>query len=110
MMQLRTLTFFVLGAFHFVSFSSAFSLPTTKSRNQSIVLNSASINDKDQSPRWIDRPRERVDNEEYSKVEIGIGRIAMVGFVGLLAGEVVSGESFGQQILDALLVASRHHG
>jgi hypothetical protein len=32
----------------------------------------------------------------------------MVGFFGLVAGEVVSGESFGQQILDAVMLATGH--
>jgi hypothetical protein len=32
----------------------------------------------------------------------------MVGFFGLLAGEVISGESFSQQILSALLGATGH--
>lgn len=117
-MQLRSLAVFLLSALHLFNLSSAFSVPSSHSRSprtvlqsaSRTVLQSASINEKERSPKWIDRPRERVDNEKYSNfnVEIGIGRVAMVGFFGLLAGEVISGESFSQQILSALLGATGH--
>jgi Chlorophyll A-B binding protein len=38
---------------------------------------------------------------ELSGTEIYVGRIAMVGFVGLLVGELLRGESFSQQFLEA---------
>lgn len=53
-------------------------------------------------PRWIDLPRPRTDFKELSNVEIYTGRLAMVGFFGLLAGEVISQQTFGQQILTAV--------
>jgi hypothetical protein len=55
----------------------------------------------EQRPRWTDLPRERKTQPELSGYEIITGRLAMIGFCGLLAREVVSGESFGEQIVHA---------
>jgi hypothetical protein len=112
MMQLKSLVVLLLSALRLFNLSSAFSVSSSHSRSPRTVLQSASVNnnDKEKSPRWIDspRPRERVDNEKYSNLEMGIGRVAMVGFIGLLANEVISGESFSQQILCALVRATGH--
>eukprot|EP00980_Cylindrotheca_fusiformis_P004053 scaffold880_cov132-Cylindrotheca_fusiformis.AAC.49 len=111
MMRLQLLSTLALRVLCFTNIASAFTVPSTSRRasNAGNPLFSASINDKDNSVRWIDRPRERVDSEKYSNVEIGVGRVAMVGFVGLLTNEVISGQSFGQQIVDAVVVATGHH-
>ena len=77
-------------------------------------MRSASLDENDTRPvpKWIDLPsppRAQDIIDEYDGVEIAVGRVAMVGFVGLFAKEVISGESFGQQILGALMVASGIH-
>jgi Chlorophyll A-B binding protein len=59
-----------------------------------------------QRPRWTDLPRERNAIAELSGFEIITGRLAMLGFCGLLAREVVSGESFGEQIIHAFSTAT----
>jgi hypothetical protein len=64
-------------------------------------------------PKWTDLPRNDLPRKsdaiaELDGVEIGVGRLAMVGFFGLLAGEVISGHSFSQQILESLLTVSTH--
>ena len=52
---------------------------------------------------WTDLPRSRSSPTELSNtIEIGIGRVAMVGFVGLFAGEIVSQQTFEQQIIAAV--------
>jgi hypothetical protein len=68
------------------------------------------VDDEDKRPSWIDLPRARSgDAPQLSGVEITTGRVAMMGFCGLLAVEIISGESFGQQILDAASVLSGVH-
>lgn len=57
-------------------------------------------------PKWTDLPRKGDEIAELDGVEIAVGRLAMVGFFGLLAGEVISGHSFSQQIFETLLSAS----
>lgn len=101
-----------LSLFQFASaFSTNLGQPTSgkvQSRSTN-PLHSASLDENDARPNWIDLPStpKAQDNiEKYDGIEIGIGRVAMVGFVGMFANEVVSGESFGQQIVDALMVAS----
>ena len=68
-------------------------------------LRSASVDENDSLPKWIDLPSPRQEDnvEKYTGVELGIGRVAMVGFIGLFVNEVISGESFGQQIADLFL-------
>lgn len=56
----------------------------------------------EQKPRWTELPRARDNGPELSEFEINIGRLAMIGFFGLLAREITSGESFGQQFVEAL--------
>lgn len=92
--------------------SIAFSIRQIQSKS-SVVLRASALDDKerrpdwkDVRPDWIDRPRERANFQDYSNIEIGIGRVAMVGFCGLLAVEVMSGRSFSQQILDAVMTVS----
>lgn len=58
-------------------------------------------------PKWTDLPRKVDEIAELDGVEIGVGRLAMVGFFGLLAGEVISGHSFSQQIFETLLTVSK---
>lgn len=77
------------------------------------ALRSASLDENDTRPKWIDLPspsKTQDSIEKYDGIEIGVGRVAMVGFLGLFVKEVISGESFGQQIVDALLVASGNNG
>ena len=72
-------------------------------------LRSASLDENEARPKWMDLPnpsRTQDDVEKYDGVEIGIGRVAMVGFVGLFVNEVVSGESFGQQFICAWIHAT----
>ena len=57
-------------------------------------------------PAWTELPRVRESKPDFSGVEINTGRLAMVGFIGLLGKEIVSGESFGDQIMDILSSAS----
>lgn len=86
--------------------ASAFSIHPNQSRNP-FTLQVSALDEQDSTlPDWIDRPRPRDDPQEYANVEIGIGRVAMIGFCGLLAGEIISGESFSQQILDALTIST----
>ena len=62
----------------------------------------------EKTPRWTELPMRTRDLSppELDGFEINTGRLAMVGFVGLLAREIVSGESFGQQFIDVLSTAS----
>jgi hypothetical protein len=50
------------------------------------------------------------EHVEMAGTELHVGRVAMLGFVGLLVGEVVTGESFSQQFLEAfwLLIGVKH--
>jgi hypothetical protein len=45
--------------------------------------------------------KEEISKQGLSGFELSIGRLAMVGFVGLIVGEVVSGESFSEQFIEA---------
>lgn len=60
----------------------------------------------EQKPRWTELPRARESRPELAGFEINTGRLAMVGFCGLLATEIVSGQSFGEQLVHAVSVAS----
>ncbi len=60
----------------------------------------------EKKPRWTELPRVREPRRELSGFEINTGRVAMVGFCGLLAREIMSGESFGQQLVHAVSVAA----
>lgn len=60
----------------------------------------------EKKPRWTELPRVRQSQAELSGFEINTGRVAMVGFCGLLAREISSGESFGQQLFHVISVAS----
>ena len=51
-------------------------------------------------PNWTELPLKREAEVDLAPVEIGLGRIAMLGFFGLLAVEVITGESFSEQIID----------
>jgi len=57
-------------------------------------------------PKWIDLPRPRKSSSQLPNLEINTGRLAMDGFFGLLAGEILKGESFGQQIVEAVTFVS----
>ena len=45
-------------------------------------------------------PKEVPITKEDLSIEIIIGRVAMVGFIGLLVREIVSGEKFSEQFID----------
>lgn len=45
-------------------------------------------------------PKEVTITKQELSIEIIIGRIAMVGFIGLLVREIVSGEKFSEQFVD----------
>lgn len=60
----------------------------------------------EKKPRWTELPRSRENRRELSGFEINTGRLAMVGFCGLLATEIVSGQSFGEQFLHAISSAT----
>jgi hypothetical protein len=47
-------------------------------------------------------PREITITKQDLSIEIIIGRIAMVGFIGLLVREIVSGEKFSEQVIDII--------
>ena len=89
---------------------SSFSVvPNNKRTTPSTVPRFASRIDPDSvGPKWADLPRKDDEIAELDGVEIGIGRIAMVGFFGLLANEFISGHSFSQQIFESLLTISKH--
>ena len=60
----------------------------------------------EQKPRWTELPRNRQAGPELAGFEINTGRLAMVGFVGLLGREIVSGQSFGEQLVHAVTATS----
>ncbi|KAG7346273.1 chlorophyll A-B binding protein [Nitzschia inconspicua] len=76
-------------------------------RNACCPLHMASgIEDRPADWRQLPTKTSLLEKREMSKsqlsgTEISIGRIAMLGFVGLLVGEILNGESFIQQFLDA---------
>jgi hypothetical protein len=107
MFRSQTLIIILVGSYC-LSSVKAFSVDRSQRRN--IHLQRATrIDEQDSKPRWIELPtRARGDVPQLARAEITTGRIAMVGFFGLVAGEVVSGESFGQQILDAVMLATGH--
>ncbi|KAL3943025.1 MAG: hypothetical protein SGBAC_002884 [Bacillariaceae sp.] len=118
-MQLRSMLLQILLSLAIFQVTSGFSInngPTGSKMAQSRdpnALRSASLDENDARPKWIDLPspsKTQDSVEKYDGIEIGVGRVAMVGFLGLFVKEVISGESFGQQIVDALLVASGNHG
>lgn len=100
MLQVRQLISLLL-ALCLSSSALAFSVPT-KQMQASTALKLSTMDENEILPEWTQLPRSRAKTPDLDKMEIGIGRVAMVGFIGLLAREVISGESFGQQILEAL--------
>ena len=77
-------------------------------RQRPVTLNMVTeINNDKPKDDWRTLPNRSVGNESDGNpettmsAEIYIGRIAMLGFVGLVVGEVLTGESFSQQFLDA---------
>ena len=78
---------------------AAFQIPIHHARTGRHVDTKLGVAEK--RPRWTDLPRERKTRPELSGYEINTGRLAMIGFCGLLVREVVSGESFGEQIVHA---------
>jgi hypothetical protein len=99
----KTIICLLIG-FSSVFNAAGFSVHSTQ-RRQSAPLRVSRIDESKQQPKWIDLPRARGDLSQLPNVEIKIGRVAMVGFLGLLAGEIISGESFGQQIVAAVMLA-----
>jgi hypothetical protein len=69
--------------------------------------NSRKSSPSDVMPNWRQLPmrkREEV-SENLTGYEIHVGRLAMVGFIGLLVTEIVSGEGFAEQFQDAFIFA-----
>lgn len=58
----------------------------------------------EEQPSWIELPRpflERQSNQ-HGDAELLLGRLAMVGALGFLVGEIVTGETVVEQCADAL--------
>ncbi|CAJ1966801.1 unnamed protein product [Cylindrotheca closterium] len=117
-MQVRSLLLQLLLSLTMSQVTSGFSISNIPAGSKvaqaktTTAMRSASLDENDVRPKWIDLPsppKARNVIEESAGIEIAIGRVAMVGFVGLFAKEVISGESFGQQIVDAVMVASGNH-
>ena len=100
----------LLAAIASTTFSHAFVAPNHRHagvRRQAPPLHMVTeINDKPKD--WRTLPNRdglssdtTTPKEEMVGAEIYIGRIAMLGFVGLVVGEVLTGESFSQQFLEA---------
>lgn len=55
-------------------------------------------------PTWTDLPSKETDTlqKDLDEAEIGIGRIAMVGAIGILARELMTGESILEQFIDTV--------
>ena len=93
----------------FLAFSnaSAFHVPPTSSTTSIPYRHSATaLGVAERKPRWTELPRAREPRPELAGFEINTGRLAMLGFCGLLAREIVSGESFGEQLVRAVSAAS----
>jgi hypothetical protein len=88
----------------FLAVGSSFSVvPNNMRTTPSSTSRFASRIDPDSvGPKWTDLPRKVDEIVDLDGLEIGVGRVAMVGFFGLLAVEVVSGHSFPQQIFETL--------
>ena len=80
--------------------------PNCPSLSSNTRLHQSSIPDEQHHPAWFDLPsaaktsRDRIVGVET--IEDVLGRIAMVGAFSLAAGEVLTGESVTEQVVDAL--------
>jgi hypothetical protein len=87
--------------------ASSFNIPLSHQKGARIPFSSflqATQVDSDEPPlpNWTELPLKREDELDLAPVEIGLGRLAMLGFFGLLAVEMATGESFSEQILDVV--------
>jgi hypothetical protein len=67
-----------------------------------------------QQPSWIDLPlaaarssnsnQQQGERSSWSMAELVVGRLAMVGAISLLVGEIMTGQTFWQQMLQAATV------
>lgn len=89
-----------------VSNASAFQIKPNYGYQVSKLTRTRVLGVTEKKPSWMDLPRVRESRQELSGFEIYTGRLAMLGFCGLLAREIASGESFGQQLISAIAVAS----
>lgn len=96
----------LLGMMLLSSQTSAFHVPHASCRCSTQHHSLTSLRVAEKKPRWTELPRVRQSRPELSGFEINIGRLAMIGFCGLLAKEVVSGQTFGEQVLQAIMGAS----
>jgi hypothetical protein len=80
--------------------------PRTLCSKTSRLSTTTALGVAEKKPRWTELPRSREKKPELAGFEINTGRLAMIGFCGLLATEIVSGQSFGEQFVLALSSAS----
>jgi|Transcript_15989 hypothetical protein len=86
------------------SFGFAASPPNCSSVSSNTRLHQSSIPDQ-QHPAWFDLPSAKTSRDNVVGVQAAedvVGRIAMVSALALTVGEVVTGESVTEQVIDAL--------
>jgi hypothetical protein len=69
------------------------------------VGQSAEPSVKNGSPSWVNLPRPQEDDEltaSMPSAEQWVGRLAMIGAVGLFIGEITTGESVSEQVMDLI--------
>ena len=60
---------------------------------------------KNDSPSWVNLPRPQENDESTASMpsaEQWVGRLAMIGAVGLFIGEITTGESVSEQVMDLI--------
>jgi hypothetical protein len=91
------------------SFAFVASVPNTK-KAPSLLLtqlrqSAEPFEDKRKAVSWVDLPRPLQDDRiaaALPSAEQWVGRLAMVGAVGLIVGEITTGHSFSEQFIDLL--------
>ena len=58
----------------------------------------------EEQPSWIELPRRFLEGQsnQHDDAELLLGRMAMVGALGFLVGEILTGESVIEQCVDVL--------